>query len=504
MLQRTVAVKKRGLGLFLVVGLAVAMALLTWFSVQAEGTPASNALEQDDHETQGSTPVTVQGTEAVSTTVHLPFVAKKEPMLHSIVGLQIHRITPEGGLAEAVNAGVTWVRFDTFRWNEIEPVRTDPPTYSWGRVRASNLINAQQNGMEVVAIVRGAANWALKTPGPICGPIDEGALKAFGEFMNALVARYSQPPYNVHYWEIGNEPDIDPDVVPDLNSEYGCWGDWDDPYYGGRYYAEMLKVVYPAIKAADPQAQVILGGLLLGCDPRHPDGCTGRPNADRPSRFLEGILLNGGGDYFDIMGYHSYSYWDFQSGLGFMGTPRWPGSDTVVPEKADFVREVLAQYGHGDKPVMNTEAALLCYDGQLPLGCREQQAVFIPRAFADAMAEGLESMIYYAITNDHWLNTGLLRKEDRSPYQTYYSYVATSDYLSSAEYVGPAHGYPPGIEGHEFASPTGRLDLVWSADSAPRSVVLAAGVSAYDHYGTLVGTGTTIRVDWHPVWVTKP
>ncbi len=52
---------------------------------------------------------------------------------------------------------------------------------------------------------------------------------------------------------------------------FGCWGDPNDKtYYGGEYYAEMLKRAYPAVKAANPQAIVLNGGLLLDCDPRYP------------------------------------------------------------------------------------------------------------------------------------------------------------------------------------------------------------------------------------------
>jgi hypothetical protein len=41
------------------------------------------------------------------------------------------------------------------------------------------------------------------------------------------------------------------------------WGDISDPYYGGRYYGEMLMAVAPAMRAADPQVVIWLGGLLL-------------------------------------------------------------------------------------------------------------------------------------------------------------------------------------------------------------------------------------------------
>ena len=67
--------------------------------------------------------------------------------------------------------------------------------------------------------------------------------------MAEAVERYSAPPYNVIYWEVGNEPDIDPSLV-DGDEIYGCWGDKTDAYYGGGYYAEVLKQVYPAVKKA--------------------------------------------------------------------------------------------------------------------------------------------------------------------------------------------------------------------------------------------------------------
>jgi hypothetical protein len=84
--------------------------------------------------------------------------------------------------------------------------------------------------------------------------------------MHDLVARYSVPPYNVKYWELWNEPDVDPALAGLIGGDipFGCWGDSTDPYYGGGYYAEMLKAVYPRIKAADPQAQVARGRIALG------------------------------------------------------------------------------------------------------------------------------------------------------------------------------------------------------------------------------------------------
>jgi len=51
--------------------------------------------------------------------------------------------------------------------------------------------------------------------------------------MSELVTRYSKPPFNIKYWEIGNEPDIDPSLIAPTEP-FGCWGDQNDEFYGQR------------------------------------------------------------------------------------------------------------------------------------------------------------------------------------------------------------------------------------------------------------------------------
>ena len=162
--------------------------------------------------------------------------------------------------------------------------------------------------------------------------------------MEEAVTRYSKPPYNVKYWELGNEPDVDPANMPP-NAVYGCWGNINDPYYGGGYYAELLKAIYPRIKVADPDAQVLIGGLLLDCDPTNPpiDANTGLPRNCTPSRFLEGILLNGGGEFFDSVSFHAYDY--YGSNLGEYSNANWHSSwnttGPVLTAKVNYLRKLL-------------------------------------------------------------------------------------------------------------------------------------------------------------------
>jgi hypothetical protein len=433
--------------------------------------------------------------------LYLPLIAVRYSGPRPVFGVQMYTVGASEGLAQAVSAGARWVRSPAFAWDLIEPVRTSPPTYLWNVVDETSLVNAAANGMAMIGIVNFSPAWAQEVPGLPCGRIRQDQLAAFGEFLGALVSRYGQRPFSVRYWELWNEPDVDPGLVGP-RAGYGCWGDAADPYFGGGYYAEMLKVAYPVMKAADPQAQVLLGGLLLDCDPRTPPPHKSCESA----RYLEGILLNGGGPLFDAVSFHAYTW--YGGVRGAMGNPNWPGSITAMPEKATFIREVLGQYGFGDKPLISTEAALLFVNDNADT--RETQAAYVPRVFAEALALGLTAQIKYKMTNDEyrqdqWRNVGLL-EGDLDPKPAYFAYDTASSFLSAARYIGPAIGYPGGVEGYTFDPPGSSLflDVIWSVDGTPQTVPLPEGSEAYDRYGVLIGSTGSITVDYGPVYVQRP
>jgi hypothetical protein len=483
-------------------GLVGAFLAVVWFSVRADDTPLT-VRSPDDllWESESVLSVSSQHTQFMTVTVHLPLVMNGFPPPPPAFGVQMGAITDPQGLAQAVDAGVYWVRFNAFNWDQIEPVRTEPPTYHWDLVDQISLSSAAANDMEVIAVIRFTPDWAQKVSGSYCGPIKADALDEFAQFLQTLVSRYSVAPYSVRYWELGNEPDVDPMLVEE-HSGFGCWGDENDEYYGGGYYAEMLRWAYPAIKAADPHAQVLIGGLLLDCDPRVPASCSG-PHGDMPLKFLEGILRNGGGENVDVMSFHAYSFYDSDLGLGHMGNSGWPGSVTVVPEKTGFLREVLTEYGCEDKRLMNTESALLCSEPTDE--CLETQAMYVPRVYAEALALGLEGQTYYAMTNDGWHHTGLLRP-DLTPKPVYHAYKTAAFFLSHARYQGEIAGYPASVEGYSFLLRYGNgfVDVIWSTDGTAQNVTLPVGASAYDRYGDLIAASGTIQVDHSPVYVVRP
>ena len=193
----------------------------------------------------------------------LAFVPTPVPL--SIVGVEMMRISPKRGLALVQSAGVAWVRRNGLLWADVEPVAG---ARRWEAVSGleAELRAAHDAGLNTILVIRRTPDWAQKVPGYFCGPVSDEALDDLAQFMADAVARYKDPPYAVKYWELWNEPDVDPRIAqPDW--PFGCWGNQDDEYYGGQDYARMLKAVYPAIKAADPQAQVLIGGLLLDKDP---------------------------------------------------------------------------------------------------------------------------------------------------------------------------------------------------------------------------------------------
>jgi hypothetical protein len=408
----------------------------------------------------------------------------------SIFGAQMNNAIDEAqGLSQALNGGVYWVRFNAFDWDRIEPVLTVPPTFHWENVDEGSLIRASQNGLQVIAVVKYTPDWAQKYPGSACGPIKSTEFAAFAEFLTEAVNRYKKPPFNIKYWELGNE--IDAPVYPNSRSVFGCWGDGSYPYFGGEYYAQMLKAAYPAIKAADLQAQVLLGGLLLD----NPNEVT-----DPMARFFEGVLRGGGGPFFDLVNFHSYG--SFLGTTGKMYNPNWPGSTTSLPEKVAFLKTVLNRYGLGSKPLIDTETALVCEVDTVP--CFETQAVFTAKAYAEGIALGLQGLVYYALKEEYRF-LGLLRP-DNTPRPSYLAFKTAADFLALAQYRGPVAGYPGGIFGYSYSSYRRMLiDVIWSTDGAPQSVPLPFGAAAFDRYGTpLPVSGNKITVNYGPVYIQRP
>lgn len=420
------------------------------------------------------------------------------PPLEPIGGIELHSLTNEHGLDLLRDTNAYWIRKNALLWTDVEPNEGDR---NWAAVAAleNELINASEQGYEVILIVRRTPLWAQAVPNYFCGPVKSEKLDAFANFLHDAVARYSAPPYNVKFWEIGNEPDVDHKLVgPDF--PFGCWGNDQDEYYGGGYYAEMLKSTYPKIKTADPESQVLVGGLLLFCNPLNPpekSPGSGEYSDCTPSKFLEGILKNGGGDFFDGISFHAYDY--YNGAYPKFGNGAWHSAwDTTGPvalAKFKYLRSLLGIYGYPDKFLMNSETAILCgRDGQEP-ECQtdefnQTKANYVAQLFTMAQAEGLRANIWYSITG--WRASGLV-ENDMQPTQTLEAYKFVLQMLENAAYSRKITEYP-GIMGYQFVRNGQNLWVIWGAPKNSSPLNLPEIPQAiYDVYGNALPVSQTIE-----------
>lgn len=389
-------------------------------------------------------------------------------------GVHLHYPIQTAWIDSMVQAKLRWTRVELFFWDKIEPQKMDPPQYDWSQVDEQSLILLSSNGIRLIADILYAPEWAQKYPGVACGPIAEDEIDRFADFMHALVARYSQPPYNVKFWEIGNEPDIEHTLVSP-RSGFGCWGDAEDPYYGGGYFAKVLKVVYPRVKEADPHAQILPGGLLMNCDPIHPPlDAYQKPLDCTPSLFLEGILKAGGGSAIDGISFHAYDYYD--QALGQYSNPNWnSGWDSTGPawiSKVFYLRKILEEAGFSELPLFLTELATICGRDGSEEYCQTQaleqtKAIYAVQSLVEGKVNQLEAIIWYGVLG--WRGSGMLEGGKWLPIYRAMEFFEAA--LSRAELARPLQEYAH-VKGYVFQREDQEIWVLWSLDGKPHQIEL--------------------------------
>jgi hypothetical protein len=407
-----------------------------------------------------------------------------------------NEILPLGGL---------WFRRNGLLWGNIEK---SEGTRDWNAVTnmESEFKYVSEKGKNIILIIRYTPSWARQFSGSHCGPIIDTKIDAFADFMKDVVARYSQPPYNVMYYEIWNEPDA---PVMDDDVTFGCWGTnpnnpyhWGegDPYYYGQYFSKVLKSIYPKMKQANQNVKVIVGGLLMECDPVNPP--SGK-NCDG-ARYLEGILRDGGGNYFDIVAFHAYDYYygvvgDYRNTNWYVDRNTGPG----VTVKANYLRSILNNYGFGSKPLMATEIALLCAEcSATDTSFQNTKAYYLIEAFAASIERGLDAAIWYTMY-DWWRNSGLCAQKGCS-IQKYPAYDAM-------KFITQELGYTKGGSNiqdstfHIYIIDTvnkGKVRVMWTKDGSSLSYTFSRTPSKiYNWNGEPINPSTTITIDVAPIYV---
>ena len=390
-------------------------------------------------------------------------------------------------LTQGRNAGLRWLRVG-LKWKDVE---TSKGVYNWSTsdTKIDNAVNA---GFTPIVYIWKTPGWAVAESDPYyCHPPDN--LDDFEDFLTALVNRYKD---RVQYWEIYNEED-----GHDWGS-IGCMGD-DVPGY-----VALLKRGYETIKANDPSAQVLIGGLaMLGEDATNQD-------------FLKDVLDNGGGPYFDIVSFHFYNGQETADYACF-------GTLCGIRGKAAIIRNWLAAYPqYAAKPLMLTEIAYRCgADGICDSSELERQADHVAIYNVRGMAAGLDSIIWYTLEGPGFYGSSLFNT-DGTPKPAYNAYQTLSAELDRAEYehqmTTAETGYAD-VEGHQFTfGCSGTKWVLWCTGSEPRMVSFSTSLSpsatfrVVDMYGQneqiladgddgTVDNKVTISIGQSPVYVsTRP
>jgi hypothetical protein len=431
--------------------------------------------------------------------------------------------SPEGALLggqQVADAGARWAHIAMY-WRDVEPT---PGEYDWSQMDAQ-LGDAAALGYQVIVFVSANPFWAADTG---CGPIREEQLPAFAAFLTAAVNRYSVAPYNVLHWQIYNEPDnADATNFAWLG---GCWGKRHPNQAqgaGGAAYAHMMTHAYPAIKAGNPNAQVLLGALAYDnwYEPNQ------NPNGPFDPLFLDEFLLAGGGDNFDIISYHYYPAWAWMWNTGDRYTSNIFG-------KANYLQTQVQFYTGKIKPVVCTEVSMptnsaksrqLTADALQPAAVwknrgltssEEEVARYVIQAFVRGMSFGQPYIIWLEAVDEPRLGVdyGLLRT-DLSPKPSYHAFHTLTTELSGADFVEARRDFPENLEGYDFIQDGRSKSVLWNLGTDMSSVslelsgfggvlrvvdksggeTLVADGSAEDKDGQVNGR-VTISVDASPIF----
>jgi hypothetical protein len=183
--------------------------------------------------------------------------------------------------------------------------------------------HAHTQGLKVIARIGMTPEWARPPDTPL-NYLDETAYTDYANFAARFAERYRG---KVTHLIIGNEPNLS--------------FEWGYRVTTAVDYANLLKVVYPAVKAANPEMVVLAGALAPTLEP------AGSPWGLNDLEYLAQMYEAGAAAYFDGLAVHSY-------GLTFPATAE-PAPDILNFRRVELVRAVMEQYGDTETKIYITE-----------------------------------------------------------------------------------------------------------------------------------------------------
>jgi hypothetical protein len=173
--------------------------------------------------------------------------------------------------ARALGAGLLRIYW---YWSQIEP---EPGRYVFDVV--DHFLEQLDGTEEVWVTMCSSSTWATRRPATFLPPSPAKDAETYARFVQQVVNRCRG---RVRYWQCDNEP-----------SNIGLT--WDGT---AEEYVAQLKVMHRAVKSADPNALVVLGGAPFALPASAPE------SAER--KFFD-VLLRDGREAFDLFDLHLYA-----------------------------------------------------------------------------------------------------------------------------------------------------------------------------------------------------
>ena len=214
--------------------------------------------------------------------------------------------------------GAPWI-VELFPWAYYEPQQGQ---FDWDH--ADMVIDhAEAQGLQVIARIGLTPQWA-RPPDTALNYLDQAHYSDYANFAAAFAKRYRG---RVEHIIILNEPNLS--------------FEWGGQVTTAADYVDLLRVVYPAVKAANPEVVVLAGALAPTLE------AAGSPNGVNDLVYLREMLAADSAEYFDALAVHSY-------GLTFPPTAE-PAPDILNFRRVELLREILLEAGV-DKPFYITES----------------------------------------------------------------------------------------------------------------------------------------------------
>ncbi len=394
----------------------------------------------------------------------LPWQNKSSPFgVVATLGNRVRAEDLDAAVALLREAGVQWQREEIF-WDRVQKEPGGPMVWTGdgsGFYDYDRAIGAQVSaGIHVLGLLDYNPHWFKGQNPPLDAWIDD-----WGRFVYATVAHYGRDLGWIKHWELWNEPNL-------RRSGY------ESGLYEIKDFVRILEVGQAAARSADPEAQIVMGGmsgLTEALAPFDYDGLA----------YLDEVGKLGGWQYVDSIAIHPYHATAPEAALQRFGR------QVDLRGELQHLDDLLRRYG--PKPIWITELGWPTSSIQ-PGVSEEAQALFLVRAYLLALGHpSVEKIFWYDFRNDTYpdapyhepiynneffeLHYGLLRRsypldanraDLRKP--AFVAFRTLTQMLGGLqlEHV-PFDGTSPDAPGfywYRFAGGNRRVDVLWRTSEA--------------------------------------